>query len=153
IGINELSERSDEIIITLEERDWELEEVIVSTGYQHISKERATGSYSVVNSEQLNRRIDDNILARLNGLVSGMSADARLSGLEAINVRGLSTIESDHQPLVIVDSFPFEGNIDGINPNDIESITVLKDAAAASIWGARAGNGVIVISTNIGNKQ
>jgi len=64
-----------------------------------------------------------------------------------IRVRGLSTIESDETPLIVLDNFPYEGSIGNIDPNTIESITVLKDAAAASIWGARAGNGVIVITT------
>ncbi len=58
---------------------------------------------------------------------------------------------SESSPLIVVDNFPFEGNIRDINPNDVESVTILKDAAAASIWGARAGNGVIVITTRQGN--
>src|SRR5690606_21787116 len=58
-----------------------------------------------------------------------------------------STIFADSEPLIIIDNFPYDGEIENINPNDVESITVLKDAAAASIWGARAGNGVIVITT------
>ncbi len=62
-------------------------------------------------------------------------------------IRGFSTIFSNNSPLIIVDNFPFPGDINDINPNDIESITFLKDAAAASIWGARAANGVIVITT------
>src|SRR6185369_565086 len=67
-----------------------------------------------------------------------------------ISIRGVSTLLSNNQPLIIVDNFPYDGNIANINPNDIESITVLKDAAAASIWGAFSGNGVIVITTKKG---
>ena len=64
-----------------------------------------------------------------------------------IQVRGLSTVLTEAAPLIILDNFPFEGDINSINPNDVESVSVLKDAAAASIWGIKAGNGVIVITT------
>src|SRR5690606_11801016 len=68
-----------------------------------------------------------------------------------INVRGLNSFNQTMQgPLIVLDNFPFEGNIGAINPNDVASVTILKDAAAASIWGARAGNGVIVITTKAG---
>src|SRR5690606_22063558 len=63
------------------------------------------------------------------------------------NIRGLSSIGGPKDPLIVLDHFPYEGNLENINPNDIESVTLLKDAAAASIWGARAANGVIVITT------
>jgi TonB-dependent SusC/RagA subfamily outer membrane receptor len=62
-------------------------------------------------------------------------------------VRGLSTIQGPKAPLIVVDNFPYEGDISNLNPNIVENITILKDAAAASIWGARAANGVIVITT------
>src|SRR5690606_7559570 len=73
-----------------------------------------------------------------------------------IRIRGLSTLSANsnmRHPLIILDNFPYEGNMENINPNDVESITVLKDAAAASIWGARAGNGVIVITTKKSRKN
>src|SRR5690606_13171068 len=73
-----------------------------------------------------------------------------INGKPELRVRGLSTIEADSEPLIVVDNFPFEGDVNTIDPNDVESVTVLKDAAAASIWGARAGNGVIVITTKYG---
>src|SRR5258708_10726659 len=66
-------------------------------------------------------------------------------------IRGRSTLFASTEPLIIVDNFPYDGDINTINPNDVESITVLKDAAAASIWGVRAGNGVIVITTKKGS--
>src|SRR5690606_24887505 len=67
-----------------------------------------------------------------------------------ISIRGRSTINANDQPLLVVDNFPYSGRITDINPNDVVSVTVLKDAAAASIWGVRAGNGVIVITTKSG---
>jgi TonB-linked SusC/RagA family outer membrane protein len=66
------------------------------------------------------------------------------------SIRGLSTINGSQDPLIVVDDFPYDGDINNINPNDVESITILKDAAAASIWGTRAGNGVIIITTKKG---
>ena len=129
-----------------------LEEVAVSTGYQTIPKERATGSFVHIDNELLNRSISTNILERLDGITSGLTFNNqdRLRGTQ-IQIRGLSGLQNSQlTPLIVVDNFPYEGNIENINPNDVESITVLKDAAAASIWGARAGNGVIVITTKKG---
>lgn len=133
---------------------------VVSTGYQNIPKERATGSFVQIDNQLLNRRVSTNILDRLDGVTSGLSFSKASSstGLlpsnskTGISIRGTSTIDTkvSADPLIVLDNFPYEGNLDNINPNDIESITVLKDAAAASIWGARSGNGVIVITTKKG---
>jgi TonB-linked SusC/RagA family outer membrane protein len=128
---------------------------IVSTGYQEIAKERVTGSFVKLDNELINRRVGTNILDRLDGVTSGLifnkNAQTTNENL-GISIRGRSTIDNNvnANPLVVIDNFPYEGNINNINPNDVESITVLKDAAAASIWGARAGNGVIVITTKKG---
>ena len=75
--------------------------------------------------------------------------------LTGITIRGRSSIDENVSvdPLIVLDNFPYEGDINNINPNDIESITILKDAAAASIWGARSGNGVIVITTKKGSNR
>lgn len=124
---------------------------VVNTGFYQIPKERATGSFTVIDNELLNRSVGGNILQRLDGVASGVQfVTANGSDPSDIRVRGLATIQSDASPLVVIDDFPYEGDITSINPNDIESVTVLKDAAAASIWGARAGNGVIVITTKQG---
>lgn len=117
-----------------------LDEVVV-TGYQKISKERASGAFVKVNTESLEKKTTANILDKLEGQTSGVLFDSKGN----ISIRGISTMRAESKPLVVVDGFPIEGSIETINPNDIESITVLKDAAAASIWGARAANGVIVI--------
>ncbi len=128
-----------------------LEEVVVNTGYYQVPKERATGSFVHVDNTLINRSVSTNILQRLEGVVSGVQfVEPQASDGSGIRIRGLSTIEADTRPLIVVDNFPYEGDINTINPNDVESITVLKDAAAASIWGARAGNGVIVINTKQG---
>ncbi|MCF6223328.1 MAG: SusC/RagA family TonB-linked outer membrane protein [Flavobacteriaceae bacterium] len=123
-----------------------LNEVVV-TGYQTISKERATGSFSKINEAQLEMRPVQNIVDRLEGTVSGLNYT---NG--QVEIRGQSSINASTQPLYIVDGFPIEGDLETINPEDVESITVLKDASAASIWGVRASNGVVVVVTKKGKK-
>ncbi|WP_175549643.1 STN domain-containing protein [Chryseobacterium polytrichastri] len=130
---------STTLVIKLKENPNQLEGIeVVSTGYQRIPKERATGSFAAVNNELLNRRVSPNIIDRLEGTVPGLmfnrNTAASSSGTD-INIRGHSTLFANDQPLIIVDNFPYDGDISNINPNDVESITVLKDAAAASIWG------------------
>ncbi|MBB5396680.1 SusC/RagA family TonB-linked outer membrane protein [Mucilaginibacter sp. AK015] len=129
-----------------------LKEVVVSTGYQNVPLERATGSFSKLDNELFNRRVSGNVLDRLEGVVPGLLFNRNQPG-SPLTIRGYSTIFSNTDPLIVVDNFPFEGNINNINPNDIENITVLKDAAAASIWGVRSGNGVIVITTKKGKRN
>lgn len=144
---------ADYLTIVLESANSKLDAVsIVSTGYQTLPKERATGSFVLIDSALLNRRVGTNILDRLDGITSGLIFNKSLGdGNNAvISIRGRSTIFANPDPLIVVDNFPYEGDLNNINPNDIESISVLKDAAAASIWGVRAGNGVIVITTKKG---
>ncbi|UTA67277.1 SusC/RagA family TonB-linked outer membrane protein [Emticicia sp. 21SJ11W-3] len=127
------------------------EVVVVSTGYEQIPRERATGSFAFVNAELINRSPGTNILNRLEDLASGLTfnRDGSTQG-NNISIRSLGTIYANDQPLIVIDNFPYEGDIRNLNPSDVASITLLKDAAAASIWGARAGNGVIVITTKKG---
>jgi TonB-linked SusC/RagA family outer membrane protein len=144
-----------QLIITLDTDDKNLQEVeIVSTGYQNIPKERATGSFTQPNKEMLTARVSPDIISKLEGITSGLvfnrNTTATRAGSIDLSIRGRSTIYANDQPLIVVDNFPFEGDYNTINPNDVESITVLKDAAAASIWGVKAGNGVIVITTKKG---
>lgn len=143
------------LTVTLENGSAQLNEVsVVSTGYQTIPKERATGSFAQPNKQMYADRVSTDVLSKLSGITSGLLLNANTlntkSGKIDLNIRGRSTIFANDQPLVVVDNFPYSGDINNINPNDVESITILKDAAAASIWGVRAGNGVIVISTKQG---
>lgn len=143
------------LTVILQALDNALEEVVVSTGYYKIPLERATGSFTYLDNKTLNRGVSTNILDRLEGVTSGVLFDRKGQTGEQetaaeLRVRGISSIEGSKKPLIVVDNFPYDGNINSINPNDVESITVLRDAAAASIWGARAGNGVIVITTKQG---
>lgn len=142
------------LAITLNRDDNVLETVEISTGYYRLPKERATGSFVHIDNKLLNRSMGGNILQRLEGIAPGVQF-LNSGGTTAadIRIRGLSTIESDETPLIILDNFPYEGALENIHPDDIESITVLKDAAAASIWGARAGNGVVVITSKRAGKD
>lgn len=135
------------LTIRLEVNQNELEEVsvMVSTGYQQIPKERATGSYGVVTQKNLVGKLQTNIIDRLEGQVAGLTA---YKG--AVQIRGKSTISGTIAPLYVVDGVPYEGSIDAINPSDVVGVTILKDATAASIYGARSANGVIVITTKMG---
>jgi len=133
-------------------------EVTYSTGYQNVPKERSTGSFVQISGEELNRQVGQDGLKKLFTITSGMLYSPNTAS--KIQIRGLSTINAVTNPLIVVDGFPYEGqgqqgDISGLltelNPNDIASVTVLKDAAAASIWGIRAANGVIVITTKKGS--
>ena len=141
--------------IVMEIDEVSLEEVaVVSTGFEELPAERATGSFAKLDQELVDRRISTNIIDRLEDLTPGLIFNRDRSDLdygEDISIRGTGTIRSDSQPLIVIDNLPYDGPISNINPNDVESITVLRDAAAASIWGARAGNGVIVITTKNGS--
>ncbi len=141
-------------LILLEELA-ELSEVVI-TGYQQISKERSTGSYAKPDMEALKDRTTSmNVLQRLDGLIPGLVINNApnntigSSNDSGILIRGLSTINGNQNPLFVVDGVAL-ADVSSINPQDVEDITVLKDATAASIWGARAANGVIVITTKRG---
>ncbi|RBQ02198.1 SusC/RagA family TonB-linked outer membrane protein [Pedobacter miscanthi] len=145
----------DSLVLRLVPGENVLEEVTVSTGYNRLPRERATGSFVQVDNRLLERSVSTNITDRLRDVVPGLIFN-RTKGLAAsevsIGIRGQSTLFANSQPLVVLDNFPYDGDISNINPNDIESITVLKDAAAASIWGARSGNGVIVLTSKRARK-
>lgn len=132
--------------VVLKEDSKILNEVVV-TGYQTISKERATGSFDIIREKHMDRpsvNIGKSLLGKVPGLSANQSADGEVANFV---IRGQGGLMTNTTPLLVVDGFPIEGGLNSINPNDVESISVLKDAAAASIWGARASNGVIVVTT------
>ena len=130
-----------EINVTMKEEVSEMDEVVV-TGYQTINREKVTGSTSKISSKQLEERYTPNILDNLEGRVAGLVTYG-----DKTMIRGVSSMHAETAPLLVVDGLPIEGKIEDLNPYDIESVTVLKDAAAAAIYGARASNGIIVITT------
>ncbi|WP_191967997.1 SusC/RagA family TonB-linked outer membrane protein [Rhizosphaericola mali] len=122
---------------------------VVSNGYSSISRERATGSFELIDKSLFSQQASMDILGRLDAIANSVTTD-KATTTGGLMVRGLSSINGPTSPLVVLDNFPYDGDISNINPNDVENITILKDAAAASIWGARASNGVIVITTKKG---
>ncbi|MDO5979179.1 SusC/RagA family TonB-linked outer membrane protein [Flavivirga spongiicola] len=139
------------IDVTLKEDVDELSEVIV-TGYQTISPNKSTGSTAVVSGKTLERKGNSNLLQSLEGQIPGLllSNDPTQEGRTNINIRGIANLNGNATPLIVVDGFPLEADLSSINPYEVETVTVLKDAAAASIYGARSANGVIVITTKRG---
>lgn len=149
---NNSSNEGYALTIFLSENAKALDTVVVSTGYQPVPKERATGSFDFIDNKLLNRTVSAGILSRIENITPGLlfnRGDA--AATDPVLIRGRSTIYANAAPLVVLDNFPWDGDINSLNPNDIESVSILKDAAAASIWGARAGNGVIIINTKKGS--
>ena len=134
------------LLIELTSKSEQIDEIIVSDGYQQIPRERSAGSFVVLDKELLQQRPAKNIIDMLDGVAPGLQFDNR-TGSPNMNIRGINTFFGGLMaPLIVVDNFPYHGALSDINPNDVESVTLLKDATAASIWGSRAGNGVLVIT-------
>jgi TonB-linked SusC/RagA family outer membrane protein len=115
---------------------------VVVTGYQDIQKTKMTGAAVTITADKLNDRYEPNLLNNLEGRVAGLSTYGG-----KLTIRGTSSLYAEASPLLVVDGLPVEGKIEDLNPYDIESVNVLKDAAATAIYGARASNGIIVITT------
>jgi TonB-linked SusC/RagA family outer membrane protein len=144
---------SSVIDVQLEEQAARLKDVVV-TGYQKLSVNKSTGATQTITGEELEQKGQANLMSALQGMFQGLNfaADPQNEGQTKYTVRGISTLAGDSSPLIVVDGFPLEADISSINPYEVETITLLKDAAAASIYGSRAANGVLVITTKKGEK-
>ncbi len=131
--------------------DTEVLDEVVVTGYTTQRKADLTGAVSVVSASDMQKMGEANPMKALQGKVPGLNiaADGNPSGASTVRIRGIGTL-NNNDPLYIIDGVPTKGGMHELNPNDIESIQVLKDAASASIYGSRAANGVIVITTKGG---
>ncbi len=147
-------------IVTLSEDTEFLDEVVV-IGYGTVKKEDMTGSITAIKSEELNRGAMVNIQDMLKGKVPGLNiipGDGGPGSGSTIRIRGAASLNASNDPLIVIDGVPIaygggagmSNPLDLINPNDIESFTVLKDASSAAIYGSRASNGVIMITTKKG---
>ena len=129
---------------------------VVVTGYQTLSRERSAGSFDFVKGEDIaTKSISTNsVIDALEGLTTGLSVN-KASGADKYLIRGTTSINSTRSPLFVVDGVPLDESLveDMINSNDIQSVTILKDATAASIWGSQAANGVVVITTKRGEQN
>ena len=139
--------------ITLKEESKLLNEVVV-TGYTKQRKADLTGSVAVVETDALKTSPDADPMRALQGKVPGMNitANGSPSGAGTVRIRGIGSFNTSQDPLFIVDGVPTNSALNSLNANDIESMQVLKDAASASIYGSRAANGVIIITTKQGKK-
>ena len=134
-------------IITLSSTD------VVATGYQNLHKEQTTSAYTKIRTDQLNRQLNRTVQEAIEGQIAGVRfTKDPFTGKEVPILRGVGTFSGNvgYSPLVVIDDIPTDTPLEDINPKDIESVTILKDAAATAIYGVRAANGVIVIVTKKG---
>lgn len=130
------------------------EVVVVAYGQQ--SKESLTGAVSVIDAEQTENLTYTNPITGLEGLASGLrivQGDGRPGADPVIRIRGFGSVNADNSPLIVVDGVPYTGSLNSINPQDIESTTVLKDASSTSLYGNKASNGVLLITTKKGTNR
>ena len=134
----------------------DLDEVVVQVPYGAIKQSKFTGSEATVSGKQLERQQVTSVANMLEGQVSGLSATngggQPGANNSAIRIRGFGSINASSAPLYVLNGVVYDGDIQAISPDDIESVTVLKDAAASSLYGARAANGVIMMTTKKGKK-
>ena len=138
----EVMTNGDEPLLVVLTEEAEMLNEVVATGYQTISQERSTGSATIVNSGKLNQVQATGLASKLEGITPGL---LNYGGTMAI--RGTSSFAVGSTPLLVVDGQVMNATLASLNPNDIESVTILKDAAATSLYGVRASNGVIVVTT------
>ncbi|TDE00857.1 SusC/RagA family TonB-linked outer membrane protein [Flavobacterium hiemivividum] len=150
------------ITVSLQEDQNVLQEVVVQVGYGTVKKKDATGSVSQISAKEFNKGQNVTPESLISGRISGVNVTGGGSpGAKAdIRIRGGSSLSASNEPLIVLDGLPLSNSVPSgstsvlstIDPNDIESFTVLKDASAAAIYGSRAANGVIVITTKKGSK-
>ncbi len=143
------------IKVTLEENLTAIDDVIV-IAFGTTKKEAFTGSATVIKSEDLEKRQTANVMNSLVGSVAGLqmrSSSGQPGSSGSVNIRGISSMYSDTEPLVILDGAPYTASLSNIPQSDIESVTVLKDAASAALYGARGASGVIIVTTKRGKAK
>lgn len=147
--------KSTFMTIALESSDQQLEEVMV-VAYGTAKKSSFTGAASTISSSEISKLQVSNVSKALEGAAPGVQV-AMQSGQPGtsatVRIRGIGSINASSNPLYVVDGMPYDGNISAINSADIESISILKDAASTALYGSRAANGVIVITTKKGSAQ
>ena len=143
-----LYDGSDKLLDVTMEEEVEMLGEVVATGYQTISRERSTGSVTILKAEDLRKVQGTSLVSKIEGLTPGLSTYG-----DKLEMRGTSSFAVSSTPLLVVDGIVMNQGLNSINPDDVETITVLKDAAATSLYGVRASNGVIVITTKKGKSD
>ena len=131
-----------------------LEDVLI-VAYGTAKKESFTGSAQTIKSEQIEKRTVANVTKALDGLAAGIqttSGSGQPGAGATVRIRGFGSINASSNPLYVVDGVPYDGSISALNPNDIESMTVIKDASAGALYGARGANGVVIVTTKRGGE-
>ncbi len=149
-----LGPTSNNIAITLGTAERSLDEVVV-VAYGQQQRKAVTGAISTVNAEKIQRQQVVSATQALQGLATGVlviNTTGQPGDNPTIRIRGIGSVNASADPLIVMDGIPFNGNLNTINPNDIESMNVLKDATATALYGSRAANGVILITTKQGRK-
>lgn len=149
-------ENQKTLTVSLTEESNLLQEVVVQVGYGAVKKKDATGAVEVLTTKEMNRGFNPNAESLLTGRVAGVvvTSGGRPGDGAAIRIRGGSSLGASNDPLIVLDGLPLDPNsgLSTINPNDIESYSILKDASATAIYGSRGSNGVILITTKKGAK-
>jgi len=143
-------ELKDGMKVFLQSESAELDDVVV-VAYGTATKESLTGSVAVVNSAEIEKRPVNTVTSALEGIAPGVqvssSTTAGPGGAPSILISGINTVNGTNAPIYVVDGVIFNGSIADINPEDVESMSVLKDAASCALYGAKGANGVILITT------
>ncbi|MDE6340173.1 MAG: SusC/RagA family TonB-linked outer membrane protein, partial [Muribaculaceae bacterium] len=152
IGFVTTEARAEEEMTIYMTEDSELLEEVVVIGYQTVKKADLTGAVSVVSTKSLETSSDTDPMRALQGKVPGMTitSSGSPSGTGTVRIRGIGSFNASQDPLFVIDGVPTTATLNSLNMNDIETMQVLKDAASASIYGSRAANGVIIITTKNG---
>ena len=130
-----------------------IEEAVVQVAYGAAKKSSLTGAVASVDAEKIENRITTDVASALEGAVAGVQVNSSIAApgeSATIQIRGFGSINGDQSPLYVVDGVPYDGDSADLNPADIESVSVLKDAASAALYGNRASNGVVLITTKQG---
>lgn len=143
------------VLIALEEEANQLSEVVVQVGYGSVKKKDATGAVELIGVKDFNKGAITSVEGLLNGRAGGVviTSSGTPGDNPVIRIRGGSSLLASNDPLVVVDGLPIDGGLNSVNPNDIESFSILKDASSAAIYGNRASGGVILITTKKGSKK
>ncbi len=143
---------SPNLKVVMQEDSQSLEEVVV-VAYGTAKKSSFTGSAEMIKADKIEKRSVSNLSKAIEGVVTGVqtsSGGGQPGSSSDMNIRGIGSINASSAPLYVVDGAPYEGDLNAINPSDIESISILKDASSATLYGARGANGVIMITTKKG---
>ncbi|MFK8303030.1 SusC/RagA family TonB-linked outer membrane protein [Capnocytophaga stomatis] len=147
-----ITKKGSFISVVMEEDLMEMEEVVV-TGYQTVDPTKVATAYTKIDTKSFERRGTADVISGIEGLSAALVLSTNPNnptGSKEFSIRGISTLSGDTRPLIVLDGFQYGGRLEDINPYEVESITLLKDAASASIYGAKSSNGVIVITTRKG---